>query len=331
MRLIFNLLTGVLILSLAFNPGLASGATSPRSTEISPGTGNDEDPLERDFKKVMELDDAAQDEVDQMIKEAGALKEADPQASTLKEATLNSRILQRYAPVRKAYEDFIRRNPRHARAELAYGSFLCDLHEEDEGVRHMERARELDPRNPAVWNNLANYHGHHGTVKKAFEYYGKAIELAPNEPVYLQNLATTVYLFRTDAKELYGLTEEKVFDKSLELYRRAIQLDPKSFTLATDYAQSYYGIKPLRTGDALKAWKHAAEIAGDAIEREGVYLHMARVELNSGLFEAARQHLNLVTNEMYHVLKDRLVRNLADKESKTDSTNPVPSDPAKVK
>ena len=88
-------------------------------------------------------------------------------------------------------------------------------------------------------------------------YYAKAIELDPAESVYYQNLATTVYLFRKDAKEFYDINEQQVFDKSLALYHKAVQLDPDNFPLATDYAQSYYGIRPLRTNDALVAWTNA--------------------------------------------------------------------------
>ena len=33
-----------------------------------------------------------------------------------------------------------------------------------------------------------------------------------------------------------------------------MQLEPDNFPLATDYAESYYGIRPLRTNDALVAW-----------------------------------------------------------------------------
>ena len=105
---------------------------------------------------------------------------------------------------------------------------MNDILEEDEAVTEMEKAREIDPTNPAAWNNLANHYGHRSPVKKAFEYYGKAIELDPNEPVYLQNLATTVYLFRHDAKEYYGLTEEQVFDKALTL-SRCTQVGPEEF------------------------------------------------------------------------------------------------------
>ncbi|MSU60897.1 MAG: hypothetical protein EXS31_00630 [Pedosphaera sp.] len=271
------------------------------------------DPIEHEYEKLLELDDAAQEEVDKWIRDAKAFE---VKGSSLPEAMLNSKIEQRFGEVKKSYETFLQLHPKHAKARLAYGSFLNDIQEDGAAVTHWEKARELDPSNPAAWNNLANHYGHRGPIKKSFEYYDKAIELNPKEPVYLQNLATTVYLFRDDAMGHYHITEDQVFAKALDLYRQALKLDPKNFPLATDLAQSYYGIKPLRTKEALEAWEYAVKVANDNIEREGVYLHMARVELNSGMFIAARQHINIVTNQMYDVLKGRLIRNLAEKEAK---------------
>jgi len=110
----------------------------------------------------------------------------------------------------------------------------------------------------------------------------------------------------------------------LELYRKALKLDPDNFALAQDLAQSYYGIKPLRADDALAAWNYTLKIAKDDVQREGVYVHLARVQLNSGQFEDARRNLSLVTNDVYQVLKSRLTRNLAEKEQKAKGTNAPP-------
>ena len=123
-----------------------------------------------------------------------------------------------------------------------------------------------------------------------------------------------MFLFRKDAMEFYGLTEQQVYDKALELYRKALKLDPDNFPLASDVAQTYYGIKPLRLEDALKAWTNTLAIAHDEIEREGVYLHFARLKLQADRFAEVRAHLNAVTNDMYAVLKKRLVRNLDEQE-----------------
>jgi tetratricopeptide (TPR) repeat protein len=291
------------------------GTPKPSSAAASPAA----DPVEQAYEKLLEEDDAAQEEADKWIREIQAFRAKGAASS---DASLVDRIEQRFAPVKKGYEAFLQQHPNHARARLAFGSFLYETHDEEGGVAQWEKARELDPTNPAAWNNLANHFGHSGPISKAFEYYAKAIELKPEEPVYLQNLATTVYLFRKDAMEFYHIDEKQVFDRSLDLYRKALKFDPQNFPLATDYAQSYYGIKPLRTREALTAWEYALKVANDDFEREGVYLHMARVELNSGLFQEARQHLALVKNDFYSTLKQRLTRNLHEKEGQ-NATAPV--------
>jgi tetratricopeptide (TPR) repeat protein len=263
----------------------------------------------------MEDDDAAQAEVDQWIRDNN---EFAAKGAGMPAAQMRRRIQDRFEPVRKAYEDFLQRHPNHARARLAYAGFLGDIKDEDSAHEQLEKALAVETNNPAIYNNLANIEGHTGDVKKAFKYYAKAIELNPLEPVYYHNLGTTVFLFRTDAKEYYGVNEAQVFAKALQLYSNAMRLDPENFPLASDVAQSYYVIKPMRTDEALHSWTNALHIAHDEIEREGVYIHFARIKLMANRFAEARAHLNAITNEMYLELKGRILRNLEQKEHPTN-------------
>lgn len=282
------------------------------------------DPVEREYLKILAEDNSAQAEIDKWIEEANEFAQ---KGATLPQATLKSRIDQRLKPVQDLYDRFLEKNPKHTAARLAYGSFLMDVRDEEGAEQQWEKARKLDPANPAAWNNLANHYGHRGPVKKAFEYYEKAIDLNPNESVYYQNFATTVYLFRKDAMEYFKIEEQKVFDRALDLYQKALKLDPANFPLATDWAQTYYGIKPPRLEEALNAWRAVHKIARDDIERQGVEVHLARVQINRGEFSEARRHLNHVTNDLYGELKRRLTRNLGEKEAK--ATNAPVSSPVK--
>ena len=295
-----------------------------RTAEIAVKAGDTNNPAEAEFQKLMDEDDVAQAEVDKWIQENQAFA---AKGAGEPDAALNKRILARFDAVRKGYDDFLARHTNHARAHLAYAGFLQDIHDEDAALPHMEKSRELDPKNPAAWNNLANYYGHNGDARKAFEYYAKAIELNPTEPVYFHNFGTTVYLFRTDAKEFYNLDEQQVFDKALDLYAKSLKLSPDDFPLATDVAQTYYGIKPLRTEEALKSWTNALAIARDDIEREGVHLHFAHINWMAGRTNEARAHLLTVTNAMYAELKERITRNLdgiAPQAKGTNTTLPTP-------
>ncbi len=283
-----------------------------KSVNVRPAKVDPNDPVEKEYQKMVEDDDAAQAEVDKWLRDNS---EFASQGTGVPEAEMKRRIQERFRPVQLAYEQFLKQHPDHARAHMAYGSFLSDMQDEDGAQEQWEKALALDPSDPAAYNNLANIYGHHGPVKKAFEYYAKAIELKPNESVYYYNYGTTVYLFRVDAREYFKITEQEVFNKALELYSHALKLDPTNFPLASDVAQTYYNIRPLRMDEALKSWTNTLAIANDEIEREGVYIHFARLKLIDGRFAEARAHINAVTNKIYAELKSRLVRNI-DKQEK---------------
>ena len=306
-----NLLIGLVGAVLATNQPQAVSNLVQENTGASVAFVNPNDPEEKELLQLMADDDAAMAEVNKWIQDNDAFA---AQGAGESKEELNKRILARLDPVRKGYEDFLRRYPDNARGHLAYGSFLDDIGEEDAAAAQNEKAAQLDPKNPAAWNNLANYYGENGPITNAFVDYARAIELSPAEPVYYQNFATTVYLYRKDAEQFYGINEQQVFDKSLALYQKAIQLDPDNFPLATDYAQSYYGIKPLRTNDALAAWTNALQIAGDDADREGVYIHLARIKIIAGRYDEARAQLDAVTNSIYDGLKVRLEKNLEEHE-----------------
>jgi tetratricopeptide (TPR) repeat protein len=306
-----------LVLALGPNSGERQGKAPPRKIKTKQEIQTPAD-VDAEYQKILELDDAAENDADKWVKESEAFGKA---GAATPRAILAAKINARFDEVRKAYHDFLTRHPKHIEARLAYGSFLNDIGEEDEAIAQWDKARHLEPKDPAAWNNLANVYAHHGPIEKAFEYYEKATELDPKEPVYLENLAVTTYLFRKDAISRYKISEAEVFNKSLDLYKRAMELDSTNFVLAADFAQSYYGIKPMRTDDALKAWKHALGLASTDLEKEGVYLHLARVELNSGKFEDAQKHLDLVKNDDLNDLKTRLQKNLDKKRSGTTPTS----------
>jgi tetratricopeptide (TPR) repeat protein len=315
----------------AAEPELPEAA--PRTSPAPSAPPLAEDPLYEELRKVLELDEAAQDEVDQWIK-----TEAESRAlgGGVGDATLRARVLQRLQPVSKAYEDFIFLHPKHVPARIAFGSFLNDINDEAGARTQWEKARQLEPDNPAIWNNLANIYGHGGPIDKAFEYYEKAISLDSREPTYYQNLATTVFLFRKDAMEYYHCDEPAVFDRSLDLYRKAMALDPQDFVLASDYAMSFYGIKPpaslepearIQAQDqlnrqAIAAWETALNIADDDIQREGVHVHLARIKVNAHRFAEAASHLDVVTNSVYSHIKSVITRNLEQRKAEAESATP---------
>jgi len=272
-------------------------------SDTQPAAAAAPDPLEQEFQRLLADDDAAQAEVDGWIQENEKfLKEG----ADFTSVTLNARITRRLTPVRTSYEAFLVRHPQHLRARLAYGSFLNDIGFDELALAQWEKARDIDPKNPAAWNNLADYYSRHGPTQRAFECLDEAIRINPAEAVYSRNLATLVFLYRPEARLHYRLADDQqVLRRALELYQQARRLNPDDFTLATDLAQVYYHLQPAPsddpvaakaaadklTDDALKAWIEARSLARSDLDREGVAVHLARVCASAGRVEQARRYL----------------------------------------
>lgn len=285
---------------------------------------NSDDPVERALQKLMEEDDAARATVEKMVEDNEKFA---AQGAGVSRPEMRRRIMEKFAPIRKGYEDLIQLHTNRADIRIAYASYLGDLGEELPAIEQLEIARSLEATNPAIWNNLANLYGHNGEVKKSFEYYAKAIELDPTETVYYHNFGTTVFLFRKDAKEFYNIDEQQVFNKALGLYSNAMRLDPEDFQLAADVAQTFYGIQPFRPDDALLAWTNALKLARDDGERAGVDLHFARVNIKAGRLATAEAHLNNVTNADHAEVKRRLTRVLAEAKAVAATNSPPTTNP----
>ena len=331
-RPVSDLLIGALGALLATNPPVALSNLVHARTGIPVPVVNANDPVEKEYLRVLEMDDEAQAEVDRWLQENQSFRAA---GAGLDPVRMRAKTLARFDPVKKAYDAFLSSHPNHARARLAYGGFLGDIGEEEPAFQQWEKARDLDPKNPVAWNNLANYYGHNGPVTNAFACYVKALELQPGESLYPHNFATTVFLFRKDAMEYFKLTEPQVFEKALGLYRQARVLDPDNFLLATDLAQSYYAMKPPKSADpeatrkaeqkladeALAEWQAALKIAPDETTRQGVYVHFARWQINSGRFDEARKSLSVLTNGAFATTRKTLERKLTRLETGAVGTN----------
>jgi tetratricopeptide (TPR) repeat protein len=301
----FQALTLLVALSVIPIAGAQNTFTSP-SDRVATA-----DSTAAEFKPVEAADDAAQAEVDRWLQENKAQK---ANGAPVSQAELEQRIAKRFEPIQKNYEEFLRRHPNYARAYLVYGSFLNDRQDERGAQVQWEKALALDPTNAAVYSNLAGRYGESGPVNKAFEFYAKAVELGPNEPVYYHNFADSLYVLRKTAATYYKINEQQVYQKVLGLYSNALRLDPQNFSFARDLAQTYYSLKPLPVDPALSSWTNALRIAHEPVDREDVFVNLARLKMLDGRFTEARQQLTVVTNQTWMQAKTVLLHNIEERE-----------------
>lgn len=132
-----------------------------------------------------------------------------------------------------------------------------------------ERALELDPTLTMAHLRLANYWGLSGDRKRAREHLRAARELRPDDPV----------AFIMEAGQL---TEEKRFDEAAEWQRRAVELEPLTFSIR--YNLAFYLFMAGRVAEAEVELDRLRELhpgRRDATELHGVLL------LTSGRFAEA--------------------------------------------
>ncbi len=272
--------------------------------------------LEKEYRQLQELDDAAQAEIDTWTRQnrTASTNQADRAA-----AELTRRVHQRLEPVRRAYDDFLHKHPEYVKARLTYGSFLNDLGDESAAQEQWEKALELDPKNPDALNNLAGRYSETGPVEKAFEYYSKAIELNPTSAVYHANFGDTLYVRRKAAMSFYHVDEQEVYAKALANYSNAARLDSTNLAFASKAAETYYTLKPFPAEAALKGWTNALLRTRSEPEREHIYVHLARVKMLAGHYAEARSILDAVTNAETLQGKSHLLEAIKAREPETPS------------
>src|SRR5436305_157711 len=86
------------------------------------------DPVEKEFKKLMADDDAAEADADQWIQDNQKFAE---KGAAIPDSEMKKKVRTRLEGISKEYEDFLEHHPDHARARVAYASLLHDLENEE--------------------------------------------------------------------------------------------------------------------------------------------------------------------------------------------------------
>lgn len=262
------------------------------------------------LSKIQESEQRIKLEFENQIKAIYSLPENEREAER---AIITNNLIAKEGEIEYALQDLVKQFPKNADPLIALGNFHDEHGREQDAFKFWTKASEVNPNDPAVWNNLAGYHTHNGGIEKSFQYFEKALSLKPKGWIYYHNFANAVFLFRKDARMHYQLNEQQVFDKAFELYELARKEDPTNFDLAVDIANSYYIVRPYRNDDALKAWDKAATVAVSEEQKQSILIHQARWFLRIENIDKALAAINKVTSPELLTLKKIVKKNILRK------------------
>ena len=273
--------------------------------------------VEKEFRSVLLLDDKIHSEVDQWIRDNAKLTE---KKSGIPVESLGEQIRIRLSKVEEAYVSFLAKYPKHVEARLAFGSFYSGLGKHDDAMGQWAEARDLEKQNPVPWNNMGKAYGQKGKISEAIRHFTKASELAPKQPLYYRNLAAMLFAYPDQAARYYLIDRSQVVPKVLLLFEKALILDPKNFTLATDTAMIYLATSPFKAKEAINAWNKALSLAPDIRSKEGVRIHLARIHARIGEPKVAQKLLLDVRDPNFNQLKEEILKKI-DSLPSTNSTS----------
>ena len=273
--------------------------------------------VEKEFRSVLLLDDKIHSEVDQWIRDNAKLTE---KKSGVPVESLGEQIRIRLSKVEEAYVSFLAKYPKHVEARLAFGSFYSGLGKHDAAMGQWTEARDLEKQNPVPWNNMGKAYGQKGKISEAIRHFTKASELAPKQPLYYRNLAAMLFAYPDQAARYYLIDRSQVVPKVLLLFEKALILDPKNFTLATDTAMIYLATSPFKAKEAINAWNKALSLAPDIRSKEGVRIHLARIHARIGEPKIAQKLLLDVRDPNFNQLKEEILKKI-DSLPSTNSTS----------
>lgn len=138
---------------------------------------------------------------------------------------------------------------------VMYGLFLAEAGVPEQAIGILRQGLAIIDHDPELWNCLGVAYLNKGELGEALKAFEQALSLDHNYPIAVNNLGS-LYL------SIYLKTrEQKARQKAVELFREAIDLDPR-------YEPAYNGLGiALKTaGDldgAIANWKKAAELKPD--------------------------------------------------------------------
>ncbi len=207
------------------------------------------------------------------------------------------------------------RYPNDARANNYYGEFLFDYGgDEAAGLKHWLTAVKLDDTCAPAHNNLGIQYFHTGNYAEGLQHLQRAVELEPDSPDYLYNMAQ-MYLIHFHVLEgALKLSHDKIYREAMKMSKKAADLAPEDFDILQDYAVNFYAAENFGVevdwSEAAEAWRRALPHVRTEDEKFYALLNEGRAWIRSSKPQNAVRPLEdaIAMNSASDVAKELLAK-----------------------
>jgi tetratricopeptide (TPR) repeat protein len=206
---------------------------------------------------------------------------------------------KRNTAIRLVWEYTLSVFPNNARAMNYFGEYWYDLGGNmNTAILLWTRAIAVDRNMSFAHNNLGLHHFHTGNVLTGLMHIDKAVELDPKNPDFLFNI-TQMYLNHfPEIMKIKKLNKKSLYRASMKYSENATRYAPDDFALAQDYAVNFYAGEnfdvDVNWDKAIVAWQSTLALAKSDEHRFYSLLNEGRcwLKVNNNakakeLFEAA--------------------------------------------
>ena len=193
------------------------------------------------------------------------------------QSELNSRATR----VNSMWKTYFLSNPNDVEALVLYGKFLRKIGKSAMAYETFKQADKLNGSLAVVKQQLSAIEAEEAQVENAFKHIREALDLEPNNPIYLKQ---TAYIMVVAKKDIVGkIISAEQFDEILtHCYKIPSEQNPTNREAKLRYAQSFYDLHNPDWNTALSLWKEVLEMSSLNLEIQIAKANMARVlvELN---------------------------------------------------
>lgn len=188
--------------------------------------------------------------------------------------------------VKDAYELGLDTFEKSAPLHTYYGELLHDFYDRaNEAAVHWNRAIQLDSKCARAHGNVGMYSFHIGMYHSGLHHMDRALELEPNNPDFLFNMAQIYLTHFLHVMPSRRWDRACLYKEAMKLSEKAATLCPNDFDVLRDYALNFFLGKDFGvTVDwrkAAKAWQTARHKARNDAELFNCWLNEARVHLRN--------------------------------------------------